>query len=88
MAEQFITIPWRTRPTPCRGCGEAIYFVTDPRSRRPHPVSVAAEGSRAPLRAKVERDSSTGTEITVVEPRDGRGVSHFTNCPKADRFRR
>ena len=88
VAERFITIPWRTQPTPCRGCGEEIYFVTDRRTRRPHPVSVAAKGCHAPVRSKVERDASTGTEITVVEPSDGRGVSHFTNCPRADRYRR
>jgi len=47
MAGRFIAIPWHTQPSPCRGCGEEIYFVTDARTRRPHPVSVACRGCRA-----------------------------------------
>lgn len=88
MAESYIRIPARTQPTPCRGCGEAIYFVTDARTRRPHPVSVACRGCRAPEREMTERDERTGTETVVRAEADGRGVSHFTDCPAADRFRR
>lgn len=89
MAEQrYIEIPWNAQPTPCRGCGEEIYFVTDPRTRRPHPVSVAGRGCRAPVRGEVERDERTGTERTRIAPRSGRGISHFENCPNADRFRK
>lgn len=88
MAERFIVIPQSTAPVPCRACGETIYFVTDARTRRPHPVSVAAKGCRAPERGQFERDPRTGAEHATVEPREGRGVSHFDNCPDADRFRK
>jgi hypothetical protein len=88
MAGHFIAIPWHTLPSPCRGCREEIYFVTDARTRRPHPVSVACRGCRAPEREVVERDTRTGTELVVSEAQDGRGVSHFENCPAADRFRK
>lgn len=88
MAKRYIPIPWNAQPTPCRGCGEDIYFVDDPETRRPHPVSVAATGCRAPLRPQTERDPRTGAEHPVVEAREGRGVSHFENCPQADRFRK
>jgi hypothetical protein len=36
----------------------------------------------------VERDARTGTELVVAEARDGRGISHFDDCPEAERFRR
>jgi hypothetical protein len=88
VTEPLIPIPWDAAPTPCRGCGEEIYFVTDARTRRPHPVSVACTRCRPPAREQVERDPATGTEHVLAERRDGRGVSHFANCPAADRFRR
>ena len=88
MAGHFLAIPSHTQPSPCRGCGEEIYFVTDARTRRPHPVSVACKGCRAPEREVVERDPRTGTELVVTEARDGRGVSHLENCPAAARFRK
>lgn len=83
----YITIPWSTQPATCRGCGAEIYFVTDARTRRPHPVSVACRGCRAPERETTERDERTGTEHVLREARDGRGISHFEDCPAADRFR-
>lgn len=88
MAGHFITIPWNAAPVACRACGETIYFVTDARTRRPHPVSVAVKGGRAPERGQVERNPRTGAELPVVEPSEGRGVSHFENCPDAERFRK
>jgi hypothetical protein len=88
MAEHFITIPPNATPTACRGCGETIYFVTDARTRRPHPVSVAVRGGRAPEPGRGERDPRTGAEYPAVEAREGRGVSHFENCPDAARFRK
>ncbi|RYE93956.1 MAG: hypothetical protein EOO75_03180 [Myxococcales bacterium] len=81
-------IPAATLASPCRGCGESIYFVTDPDTRRPHPVSVAPRGCHAPEREVCERDERTGVEYTVSPAREGRGVSHFANCPDADRFRK
>lgn len=87
MAPPLIPIPWDTPPAACRGCGETIYFVTDPRTRRPHPVSVACPRCRPPRREATVRDPATGAESVVAARRDGQGISHFANCPAADRFR-
>ena len=88
MAPPLIAIPWDTPPTTCRGCGESIYFVTDARTRQRHPVSVACARCVPPRREATERDPTTGMEVVTAERRDGRGISHFANCPAADRFRR
>lgn len=88
MAPPLIPIPWDTTATACRGCGAPIYFVIDPRTRRRHPVSVACPRCLPPRREETERDPATGTEIVTAERRDGRGISHFANCPAADRFQR
>ena len=85
---RLIPIPWSTPAATCRACGAEVYFVTDARTRRPHPVSVACRTSEPPRREVVERDERTGTEFVVAEARDGRGISHFEDCPEAERFRR
>ena len=87
MTPPLIPIPWDTASAACRGCGETIYFVPDARTRRPHPVSVACPRCRPPRRERTERDPVTGTEVVTAERREGRGISHFANCPAADRFR-
>lgn len=65
-----IPIPAGSPADECRGCGAVMYWAPHPTTGRPHPVSIAFDGARAP---------------SATEP--GEGHSHFSDCPKADRFR-
>lgn len=74
-----------------RAPGHAAPHLELPHAHRrdaPRRVNSDRTGCRAPHRGETERDPRTGAEREVVERREGRGVSHFENCPQADRFRK
>lgn len=82
-AGPFFEIPLGTEPSKCRSCGQLVYFVTTKRGA-PMPVSIAAEGCRAP-------DTFAEGQLNVFggvdQPMPGRGVSHFSDCPDAEAWR-
>lgn len=73
-ALHLITIPRGIESQPCRGCGQPIYWAPHPSTGRAHPVSVDPDIAQGCRRP-------TGSI-------DGKGISHFANCPDADRFRK
>lgn len=89
----FYTVPAGTRPSKCKGaamggtCTATIYFITNPNTGRPMPVSCDVEGG---VRPSESADASQLDMLAggVADVRDGRGVSHFTDCPDADDFSR
>lgn len=85
----FIKVPAGSRPTRCNGprCGAMIYFVHNPVSGRMVPVTCDVDGGKRPSESKErgQLDAFSSGEALVY---DGRGVSHFTDCPDADRFSR
>ena len=85
---EFLVVPAGTKPTECRGptCGAVIYFITHPKTGRPHPVDCDVDGGEAPSAHKDSRQ--LGMFDDIGPPRDGRGVTHFTTCLDAAAFRR
>ena len=85
---RWIAIAAGTKPTRCNGpsCGAEIYFVRNPVSGRMTPGSCDVDGAERPSDTKdpSQLDAFAG-EVTI---RDGKGVSHFTNCPDAGIFSR
>ena len=84
-AQDFITVPAGAKVTRCNGpnCGALIYFVRSPHGR-PTPVDCDVEGGKRPSETK---DKDQGDIFGGVAPvYDGRGVSHFLNCPDANLF--
>lgn len=75
-APAVFTIPAGTRPQPCRGagCRAAVYWVTHPRTGRPHPVSVAHPDAAAPTRAKPGTGISHFQDCVAAD--DFRGGAH------------
>lgn len=76
---QFFDVPADVKPVKCAHCPATIYFVRMPSGRR-MPVDCSVEGGRRP-----DPGLLNGTEPDAV---DGRGISHFANCPGADKVRR
>lgn len=68
----YFVIPAGAKTTECRSCQEPIYFVAM-KTGRFMPVSVESDDPQVHAPEGVE---------------DGLGISHFSNCPKADQFRR
>jgi len=83
------TIPAGTKPVICRGstCGKKIYFVRNPRTGSVMPVDAECEGGKRPSETKDvgQLDMLSGGEAAVF---DGKGCSHFLNCPDANQFTR
>lgn len=77
---EFITVPAGSRPTRCRGasCGATIYYVERPKMRKGQPVP--GQTARIPVHCDVP-GGATPDSLS-----EGRGVSHFTDCPDASRF--
>jgi hypothetical protein len=85
---RLYVVPAGSRKGVCSGihCGAPIYWIKSPNSGRPMPISVDVEGGRVPSERADPRqlDAFSQGKGNV----DGRGVSHFTVCPDADRFSR
>lgn len=87
-APQFYTVPAGTPSTRCKGptCQATIFFITSPRSGRPLPIHCDVDGGRRPSMTndRSQLDAFDGG----AEIHDGRGVSHFADCPDAEPFQR
>ena len=83
---KLYAIPAGTKSSICNGphCGATIYFVMNPRSGRPMPLSCDVEGGRPPG-AKID-PAQADIFGAATDARDGRGALHFTNCPDAESF--
>lgn len=68
----LLIIPPGTAPSRCRSCGKTIYWVKTAIGRT-MPVSVQADKPD-------HREPTTSAE--------GHGVSHFADCPDANRWRK
>jgi hypothetical protein len=87
-AQKFFVVAAGSSSAKCKGetCGATIYFVRNPVTGRPVPVSCDVEGGRRPSESKdVGQLDAFGGEADV---HDGRGLSHFLDCPDADDFSR
>lgn len=82
-APVYFDIPLGTPLSRCRSCGQPVYFITTKRGKL-MPVSIAAEGCRAP-------DTFPEGQLNVFggadTPQAGRGISHFSDCPDAQAWR-
>ena len=73
---QWFTVPAGTPATECRGCRQTVYWIITAAGHR-MPVNCDVEGGLRPVR------------FGGVEAKDnGRGISHFVDCPQAGTFRR
>lgn len=72
---QWFTVPAGTPSAECRGCRQTVYWIITEAGRR-MPVNCDVPGGLRPVRfgGAAERDN-------------GRGLSHFADCPQAARFR-
>jgi hypothetical protein len=69
---RWIPIPPGQIGTPCRSCGQLIYFSEEnPKTRKKSPVSIKHASAFAP------------TSTTY-----GQGISHFADCPHAAQHRK
>ncbi len=86
----WLPVPAGTRAGQCRSrnCGRAIYWIEV--RGRPHPVNCDVLGGRRPS-SKTHDPLQQGlfADPALAEQTfDGRGKSHFEDCPDADHFRR
>ncbi len=75
---QWITVPAGTPSAECRGCKATVYWIVTENDRR-MPVNCDVPGGLRPIRF-------TGGGATMKD--NGRGLSHFADCPQATRFRK
>lgn len=68
----YFDIPEGRRPKPCEACGTPLYFVQQP------------SGSWMP----VEVDEADEQQCEPTRDSTGTGITHFGNCPEADKFRK
>lgn len=82
---RIYSVPPGTKPTRCKGpnCGKLVYWIRTPNGR-PLLVDCDVEGGTRPSEARDPKQLSLLSATTDV--REGFGVSHFTNCPDAERF--
>jgi hypothetical protein len=80
-ARKLITIPKDTPPTTCKACGATMYFVGK------NPISVDTPHGKAP-QAKAAEYRYGDNRASNLKLGEGRGISHFANCPNANEFRR
>jgi hypothetical protein len=89
---KFYTVPAGTPSAQCKGptCRAVIYFIENPTSGKRMPVDCDVEGGEAPSPKADPRqmDAFDARRSEGLGSYDGRGVSHFTTCPDADRFTR
>jgi hypothetical protein len=83
-------IPAGTAPRPCSKCRARVYDVKNEQTGNSMPLRAVA---RCYYRAKnVILETPECTEPSApgdpTGPRDGRGFSHFVDCPFADLFRK
>jgi hypothetical protein len=76
---QWFTVPAGTPASECRGCKATVYWIVTENDRR-MPVNCDVPGGTRPIRFP----SSSGA--TLMD--NGRGLSHFADCPNWERFRK
>ena len=75
-APQWFTVPAGTPASECRGCKATVYWIVTENDRR-MPVNCDVPGGVRPVRFGGDAAKDKG-----------RGLSHFADCPNANRFRR
>lgn len=67
----------------CSACGAQIYWLkqADKPNAKANPITVKTE-----LKGNITVDLAAGT-YKIVAPGEGQHVSHFADCPKAQRFK-
>ena len=70
--DAYLIIPSATRPVRCT-CGRTIYWILHPTTGRKHPVTIETDGGLPP---------------TWFPASAGRGISHFADCPDAQKHRK
>lgn len=78
-APQFFDVPAGTPSAECRGCKQTVYWIVTEAGRR-MPVNCDVLGGLRPVRF-------VGGGGAVMKD-NGRGISHFVDCPQAGTFRR
>lgn len=76
---QWFTVPAGTPASECRGCKQTVYWIITESDRR-MPVNCDVPGGLRPVRF-LATGGATARD-------NGRGTSHFIDCPQADRFRK
>lgn len=79
-APQMFVVPAGTASSECRGCKATVYWVVTEHDRR-MPVNCDVEGGLRPSRFR-------GGSMNATASGDGRGISHFVDCPAAGQFRK
>jgi hypothetical protein len=72
-------VPAGTESTKCKYCPATIYFVRSPKSGGLIPVNCDVDGGSHP---------TLGAPLFGEVAADGRGASHFVDCPGADEARK
>ena len=73
----FFEVPAGTRPSTCKGCDAAIYWIK------------TASGANMPIDCDVEGGQEpSAPDVAPSFALPGRGISHHATCPQAERFRR
>jgi hypothetical protein len=76
---KLFTVPAGTEAARCKYCPATIYFVRSPRSGGLMPINCDVDGGLHP---------TTGAPLFGESEEDGKGISHFVDCPGADDARR
>jgi hypothetical protein len=88
---RWFKVPAGARSGTCSGlhCSATIYWILHPRTGRPHPIQCDLPGGARPSTCPegAVQGSLFGSAEAGEEPRGGRGISHFEDCPDAARFR-
>lgn len=87
---KWFSVPIGTPVARCDGpnCHAPIYWIhrVSYGLVKSHPISCDVEGGRRPS-AQVDSAQLDLLGALPPIPRPGRGISHFDNCPDAERFR-
>ena len=75
-APQFFDVPAGTPAAECSGCKQTVYWI------------VTAAGNRMPVNCDVEGGLRPVRFGGGAAKDNGRGISHFVDCPQAGTFRR
>lgn len=71
----LFTVPAGTRSSPCRSCQKPCYWIT------------TAKGKAMLVDCRPDAVRYPGC-FMPTDQTDGTGISHFANCPNADKHRR
>lgn len=76
----FVSVPAHIKGRKCNGCPAVIYDVPSAKNpRTTQPIHCDVDGGLRP---------ASGAPLLGEEPKPGRGVNHFGDCPAAAQFRR